>query len=114
MTAIKPARRQDIEYAVVDGQAIVHDPGTDSLHYFSRESTLIFESFDGTVTMRELSQEIAGALGLDPAAIEQQVRTTHRELGKRDLLERPGRVQPSAAAQVDGRALVRKEVPRND
>ncbi len=88
MPAMMPKVREDLAVVVLDNEAIVYDEDGGRLHHLNPTATIIFQMFDGTATVKELSAEIAGAYGLETADVERQIRTLLREFRKSDLLER--------------------------
>jgi len=87
MTApVKPRTRDDLTFVEIDGEAVVYDEVDDRLHYLNPTATLVFQLFDGSATIPELSQELAAASGLPEAQVERDVRTLNRQFRTNGLL----------------------------
>ena len=57
-----PARSPDAYAVVLDGEAVVLDERLDRLHLLNHTATLLWQLFDGAVTLAELADR-----GIDPA-----------------------------------------------
>jgi len=91
MTApVKPRTRPDLTVVEIDGEAVVYDEVEDRLHYLNPTATLVFELFDGSATIAELSREIAEASGLPDSQVERDVRTLNQRFRKSGLLATVG------------------------
>jgi hypothetical protein len=116
----------------IDGEAVVYDHDSGGqIHYLNHSAALVLDLCDGTATAKQMAQVIAGVYEMPADEVEEQVRGVIRDLGKLGLLEPTGKkaaggppegTNGDAAAEeageaadenVDQRALVRMEVPRN-
>lgn len=87
MSLVKPRLRSDLESVEIDGEAILYDPVNVSVHHLNPTATAIASLFDGTVTIRDLSQEISEAYDVPTKEVEPQIRKLVREFRKLQLLE---------------------------
>jgi PqqD family protein of HPr-rel-A system len=99
-TANKPKVRSDLDLVELDDELVLYDSARDEVHYLNATAALVFKLCDGSATVRELSTEIAEALGVPEKRIERQVRTLLKDLREVGLLE--GSLTLQAAPAPDG------------
>jgi PqqD family protein of HPr-rel-A system len=87
MSLTKPRLRSDLESVEIDGEAILYDPVNTSVHHLNATATAIASMFDGTVTIRALTQEISEAYDVPAEEVEPEVRRLVRQFRKLQLLE---------------------------
>ena len=87
MTApVKPRTRDDLTVVEIDGEAVVYDEDEDRLHHLNQTATLVFQLFDGSATITQLSGEIAAASNLPAPQVERDIRIMYRQFRKKGLL----------------------------
>ena len=86
-TPSKPKVRTDLDIVELDDELVLYDPARDEVHYLNATAALVFQLCDGSATVRELSTEIAEALGAPAKRVERQVRTLLKDLREVGLLE---------------------------
>lgn len=86
-TASRPKVRTDLDIVELDDELVLYDPARDEVHYLNATAGLVFRLCDGSATVRELSTEIAEALGAPEKRVERQVRTLLKDLREVGLLE---------------------------
>jgi hypothetical protein len=120
-----PRRRPDVTEVVEDGEALLYEPDGNT-HRLTGLATVLWHCLDGSVSLRELADELGEVVADSPAAAEEQVRDHVRLLFEAGLLLEPGPadgradgggrradarpVQPSEA--VDGPELVAHRLDR--
>jgi hypothetical protein len=89
--------------AILDDESILLDPVTGASHLLDRSATLVLRCLDGVSTLGEIAADIADALGVDRATVEQDVLTLMRTLGEQGLLNGVRRPAPARnASEVPG------------
>jgi hypothetical protein len=86
MAAIKPKIRDDLTMVELDGEAVIYDGANGQLHYLNPTATLVFGLCDGRSTIRQFSEDIAQAFGVDRREIERQVRALLRQFKQAGFL----------------------------
>lgn len=86
----RPRARQDLTVVELDGEAVVYDETSGSLHHLNSAATLIFMSLDGSVTLESLAEEIASSTGLPSVELERQVGEVVGTFAEAGLLEVAG------------------------
>jgi PqqD family protein of HPr-rel-A system len=89
MTASLPRAREDVEHVVLDGEAVVYDPVLGSVHHLNATATLVWQCCDGTGSIDDLVDDLAGAYDAPRPQIETDVRTLLADLESRALLVAP-------------------------
>ena len=82
-----PARSADAYAVVLDGEAVVLDERLDRLHLLNHTATLLWQLFDGAVTLAELAAELGDELQLDTDVVLEDLVTIARHLGDEGLLD---------------------------
>jgi hypothetical protein len=85
-SAFAPRRNAAVQLVPVDGEGILVD-GTGALHVLNPTASLLWECFDGDVTIAELADEIAAALDVAPDAVLADAVRIAREFVERGILE---------------------------
>lgn len=86
MPAIKPKTRQDLAVVELDGEAVIYDESTGDLHHLNPTATIIFNLFDGTSTVQELSSLIEQEFQVPAPDVEKQIRALIKDFRKAGLL----------------------------
>jgi hypothetical protein len=76
-----PARRADVEWADVDGETVVYDPSSNTLHRLNATAGAVWARCDGTASTSAIALAIANGysealnvIARDVAAVIQQFR----------------------------------------
>jgi hypothetical protein len=85
--AFAPARSPDAFAVFLDGEAVILDERLDRLHLLNHTATLLWQLFDGAVTLTELASELGDELHLDAGVVLEDLVTITRHLGEEGLLE---------------------------
>jgi nucleoside-diphosphate-sugar epimerase len=120
MARVRPRMASGLAFVEVDGEIVVYDAREGKLRFLNHAAATVFSLCDGSATIGELAQEIADAYEESPETIEPIVRSAIRQLRKENLLvpPSPGPAQDHEHPhvhmhEVDGRARVRRVVPRS-
>jgi PqqD family protein of HPr-rel-A system len=76
----------EIEYVVVDGEAVIYDAARAELHRLNATATRIWEHCDGRTSVDVLTDELAHDAGVDRAIVAVDVRAYVAELEARGLV----------------------------
>jgi peroxiredoxin len=86
-----PRPRADIALVEVEGEAVIaataSDDGRLLTHWLNPIGTIVWQCFDGAVSLDELIAELAGAFGADSDVVADDVVELARALGRSGLLE---------------------------
>jgi peroxiredoxin len=86
-----PRPRADIAFVELDGEAVIAatagDDGRLLTHWLNPIGTIVWQCFDGAVSLDELIADLAGAFGADPEIVAGDVVELSRALGRSGLLE---------------------------
>jgi len=87
----RPIRRQDVvQRHVDDGETVLYDPLTESLHILNATARLIWESCDGEHTPADVTRTIRARYATaDGTDVLHDVEKTLQRLTKRGLLQAP-------------------------
>jgi hypothetical protein len=80
-------RRADVGAIIRDGEAVLCEPTRLGSHRLDPIATVVWESLDGTVSLRELSADLAAAFGADRRMVEQDVHRLVSDFYDARLLE---------------------------
>jgi hypothetical protein len=83
----QPVPRNTVAAVELDGEALLYDRTTGSLHVLDRLATIVWRCFDGTVTLRQLAVELAEEFRADETLVEEDLVALAVRLGKGGLLE---------------------------
>ena len=86
----EPRARSDLTVVELDGEAVVYDGRTATLHHLNAAATLVFLSLDGTVGVKTLAGELAESTGVPAEELEQQVGDVVSTFEEAGLLEVAG------------------------
>jgi len=99
--AFVPSPAEYVTSVVVDGEAVLHDAETGSLHRLNRTATVTWQCLDGDGSVREIAADIAETFALDRTQTEEQLLDVIRRLGAQGLLagvRREGGPPPATVA----------------
>ena len=87
MARVRPRARAGLTVVELDGEAVVYDEETMDLHHLNPTATIVFGLCDGTGTIGQMADDIAGAFGVPSEEVEPQIRALLRQFRKAGLLE---------------------------
>ncbi len=95
-----PARNQAVASVEVDGEAVLVDVDTWSLHVLDPIASVVYGCLDGSATIDELIGDLADEFRADPGRVRSDVFDLIADLERRGLLEDrvPARADDRAAA----------------
>jgi PqqD family protein of HPr-rel-A system len=105
-----------VAFAPVDDEGVIYDPLSGSLHMLNPSAALLYRVCDGSATVDELAADVADAFDVPLSEVHPQVVTLVESLAHLGVVwdvsdaEQNGR---ETVIRLDGRAAVRKEVPRS-
>ena len=68
-----PARKPDVEWVEIEGEAVVYDPAASMLHRLNRGAAAVWAACDGIDSSDEIVGAIAGAHAGSPEEIARDV-----------------------------------------
>ena len=80
-------RRADVHAVVIDGEGVLLDERADRLHLLNHTAILLWQLYDGTVTLAELATEIAEEMPADRDAVLSDVIAITTHLADEELLD---------------------------
>jgi PqqD family protein of HPr-rel-A system len=83
-----PRMGDDIEYVVVDGEAVLYDAARAELHRLNATATRIWEHCDGRTSINAVTDRLARGADVERAVIERDVTEYVAELEARGLVSR--------------------------
>lgn len=86
MAAMKPRVRDDLEMIEIDGEIVVYDPGTRSLHHLNPTATVVLSQLDGSATVKEVARDLAAAYQVPADEMQRQIRVLIRQFRHMGLL----------------------------
>ncbi len=81
-----PAIRTDLEHVVIDGETVVYDAGSSTIHVLNATATDIWQRCDGSVLLAELVTRLAEAYATDVAVVERDVAACLEDFAQRGFL----------------------------
>jgi len=84
---IAPRARTDLTVVELDGEAVVYDERTQTLHHLNATATVVFTLLDGTAHADELAEEIADCTGLQQDEVLHDVKKAIDTFAEAGLLE---------------------------
>ena len=104
-------------YAIeVDGEAVLLDEDANRLHRLNATATIVWASFDGRSSVREIASDLADALGVSTERTLPDVLAVTRSLAEEGLLEldecAAGTENAERASQADPPAPLTTGDPR--
>ena len=85
----RPVRRPDVEWVDLDGEVVVYDGATETLHRLNGSAARVWAACDGSQSVDQLVRFMQAAFADTGDAIEGDVRRLLRQLGRLGLLEVP-------------------------
>lgn len=82
-----PTPRSKVAGVELDGEAVLLLEGTGDSHWLDQLGTIVWNCFDGIVTVEDLSLELSEAFGADLERVQEDVLELTRKLGRVGLLE---------------------------
>lgn len=83
----RPARASGLAEVEVDGETVVYDELTGSIHQLDPTATVVWNALDGVVTVRELTADLAAVYGVPVAQIRRDVMALLNTLLAAGLLQ---------------------------
>jgi hypothetical protein len=84
-----PVPKGSISQTEIDGEAVLLDNATGSMHVLNNIGAAIWSALDGTRTTGEIVAELSDAAAADPGRVQADVAEFLRSLGQLGLLEKP-------------------------
>jgi Coenzyme PQQ synthesis protein D (PqqD) len=97
--AMRPVER--LRWVDVDGEALVLELDTGTLHLLDRQATAVWRRLDGATSLTDISERVADEFGADPRAVERDVVSLVETLQQRSLVHnerQPGGRQTNLGA----------------
>ena len=85
-----PRVRRDLTVVELDGESVVYDERTRTLHHLNATATVVFSLLDGSSTVSGLAGDLAGAFHLPADQIEGQIASVVETFRSAGLLEGSG------------------------
>jgi hypothetical protein len=83
-----PHRREDLTAVEMDGETVLYEPETGTVHRLNRVGTVLWACFDGQATLRAIVADLEGVFdGQDPERLRADVVAFTRALGRSGLLD---------------------------
>ena len=100
----RPKVREDLAVVELDGEAVIYDEQSGSLHHLNPTATIVFSLCDGSATVKEIANEISQAFEVPSADVEKQLRALLKEFRTWGLLVGPGNAtEPLQNGRVNGK-----------
>ena len=80
----RPERRSDVEWIELDGEAVLYDPATYTLHLLNAAAAAVWARCDGTATATDISRVLSDIYS-DPTVVP-DVHAAIRYLRRANLL----------------------------
>lgn len=71
----------------LDGETILYEEDSGGLHVLNPTATLVWRCLDGAVSLGELADDIAAALGADPIEVGRDLLALAQQLDDEGLLD---------------------------
>jgi hypothetical protein len=81
-----PRRRRDLIEVVMDGEAIIYEPDGRAKHQLNPLATALWHCIDGSVTVRQLCEDLTDGLDRDLDQVQEDLLGYVRQLGADGLL----------------------------
>jgi hypothetical protein len=85
-TAI-PVRRADVEWVVLDGEAVLYDPSAHTLHRLNAGAAAVWTACDGTASQGQITRTIEDAYPGSEGVIARDVPAVIESFRRSSLLE---------------------------
>jgi hypothetical protein len=82
----RPRQRDGLVQVAVDGETIVYEETTQTLHRLDQRGSLVWGCLDGIGTVEEISRDIAEVFGIDESTVRQDVDALLDRLHEASLL----------------------------
>lgn len=82
-----PKRREDLTAVELDGEAVLYDARDGGVHKLDPVATVLWNSFDGSLTLRELVLDLDAVFDRDAETLARDLLGYTRQLGAVGLLE---------------------------
>jgi hypothetical protein len=82
----RPQQRGDLVQVTIDGETIIYESSTQTLHHLDQQGSLVWGCLDGTGTVEEISRDIAEVFAIDEPTVRQDVVTLLDRLHGASLL----------------------------
>jgi PqqD family protein of HPr-rel-A system len=106
--AFVPRARSYIASAILDGEAVIYDEESGSVHLLNPTATMLWQCFDGTGTLGDLIADICEAFHLDESTARRDVLEVARSIGSLGLLVGVQRVEESEE-EANGKSLAQHD-----
>jgi hypothetical protein len=111
-----PIQSSRVHAVEIDGEAVLLDQRDNRLHRLNTSATIVWASFDGRSSIRDIAADLADELGLPGEQAVADVLAVTRSLGEQGLLEpldcTPDDVVDEPAEQASESAAVAGLDPR--
>lgn len=83
---VVPEPRPTVAWEVLDGEAVLYEEDSGTVHLLDRVGTLVWSCFDGLADVATIVDDLVDAFGADRDRIEADVTALVADLGVRGLL----------------------------
>jgi len=84
-----PVASNQVSAVELDGEAVLYNERTASLHVLNPTATIIWACCDGAGSIAEIAADVADAFALDRDAVVADVISTVRDFAALELLDAP-------------------------
>jgi hypothetical protein len=84
-----PARRSDVQWVDLDGEAVVYDPSAQTLHRLNRSATSVWRACDGRTSLVDIVRLLQSTHSGPDDVIARDVCEVVRSLRRTGLLREP-------------------------
>ncbi|MGH6998029.1 MAG: PqqD family protein [Phenylobacterium sp.] len=81
-----PAVAPSVSSVELEGEAVLYDEATETVHRLNPTAALAWACFDGSATIDELASDMAAVFGADEASVQADLVVLCRRLGGLGLL----------------------------
>jgi Coenzyme PQQ synthesis protein D (PqqD) len=81
-----PARRPDVEWVTLDGEAVLYDPTAHALHRLNTSATAVWAACDGTAPLGRITTAIEDVYSAPPGEIAREVPAVIAQFRRLGLL----------------------------
>ena len=96
-----PIPRPTVVGVELDGEAVLYDEATESVHQLNPTATIAWSCFDGSGTLDELIADVASVYEVGAEVVHAGMLELTRELGRKGLLEGVAARQPEMEEHHD-------------
>jgi hypothetical protein len=83
---VRPRQQSELVQVEIDGETIVYEFHSQTLHRLDQRGTLVWGCLDGTATVAEISRDIAEIFGADESSVRSDVEALVTQLHTANLL----------------------------